>query len=1148
MSLGTDYIIRYLSDISGAVKGAKQLETINANLAQNVKATYGEAIRSVGQIPTTFREIPIKFEGKDAIKTLRTVGEVVQTTNGNFLQLGKTQTFINDTFIKASTSVKDVTAQYRVGAVETEKATKQFASFAGQSSRLATNLSSVADVNVKLAPQLKNFGTVTDVVGSSLVKSGANFERYEALLKTTDGTQLKLNESISRTPDGIQKVVSTVTPATAAFVKLHTAQTQVAQALNTIAQPLGRLGTNFQNLSTINANFSKELTGMGQVIRVIRPSVNSMAGDMQTTGIFAETSSGKFVNLTEALKKTDSGFRLTKASMRETTKEAANGNNVLANWSNAIWQLASRAILTIPIWMALRGAVMGVFSGISGGFNSFVELDKALNKARVAAGGTVSEIKKEMGTLKPFIEKVAQETGQSIKDLGDVFFSFRASGLDFQTSMGGMEISNKIARTQMGDVKKVAESLAKVMLLMGDSFESGGTSIDKMNTFAALSYELNTKNAFSIDQLTESMLTFAPTAKTAGLSAEQALKIMATVNSAGIMSTSAGRTMSTGLSKFISNFKELTPLLGIKIDPKTGTFNALMLTLDALKKLNAEGTLSPEFTTAIDTLFGGEKGGKTIKALVSIYDLLKQNVAMTGDINKMNAAFNEVNNGVTIQIEKFNALRDAAFRTFVVAVVGGEDFADSIKKFNKGLQDSLDIIQLIGEAIPNARFTPLGAMVGIATDVEKAKKSYADLVSSFNIEIQKGLRGGLSIPELQLTLQKLETKTAKTIIAPGTLEQIKKELQLQLGEKEYNLKNIAISTDKTDKFLQAGSEEEKLAKQKVDAKLKELKLNDVTNVQLEIAKKYYQEEAGIFQSIEEKNQTRLNIALAIKEEAKQLNNIQKEGLIESQLKFLELQGASQVQIIKNRIEYEKMLGIDQTRINLATNQLVLEQAIGEESIKLDNIQKNGFIENALEILRLQGASELQLIQQRIEYEKMYGINQKTENFLTNELTLNKAITKEKYNQNKISSDSMKLFELSQKFGSYTAKETQKVLKGEMGLNQFSLSSKLGQALTEFFPDVLKQLQAQAFFNTGEGRSIGVPETKSLTDFNKNLLPAMPERFKLPDISTQISQINIEIKKLFKQEDTAKQILDSMLEAIRNDPSIESAINEKIDNF
>jgi len=53
---------------------------------------------------------------------------------------------------------------------------------------------------------------------------------------------------------------------------------------------------------------------------------------------------------------------------------------------------------------------------------------------------------------------------------------------------------------------------------------------------------------------------------------------------------------------------------------------------------------------------------------------------------------------------------------------------------------------------------------------------------------------------------------------------------------------------------------------------------------------------------------------------------------------------------------------------------------------------------------------------------------------------------------------------------------------------------------------------------------------------------------MPPITTTVGDINIEVKKFLKEEDTAKQILDSIIEAIQNNPTITNAINEKIDNF
>ena len=61
MALGTDYIIRYLSDISGAVKGAQQIETLNSQMGKSIQEKYGQAVRSIGQIPVQLKETQIKL-------------------------------------------------------------------------------------------------------------------------------------------------------------------------------------------------------------------------------------------------------------------------------------------------------------------------------------------------------------------------------------------------------------------------------------------------------------------------------------------------------------------------------------------------------------------------------------------------------------------------------------------------------------------------------------------------------------------------------------------------------------------------------------------------------------------------------------------------------------------------------------------------------------------------------------------------------------------------------------------------------------------------------------------------------------------------------------------------------------------------------
>jgi len=104
------------------------------------------------------------------------------------------------------------------------------------------------------------------------------------------------------------------------------------------------------------------------------------------------------------------------------------------------------------------------------------------------------------------------------------------------------------------------------------------------------------------------------------------------------------------------------------------------------------------------------------------------------------------------------------------------------------------------------------------------------------------------------------------------------------------------------------------------------------------------------------------------------------------------------------------------------------------------------------------------------------------------------------------------------------------------------------AMKEFFASELKQLQAQDFFFNEPGglggRGIPISERTAI----ENVQPIDLSSIKLPDISTQIGNINVEIKKIFKSEDTANEIVNALIEAIRNNSLVQDAINEKIDNF
>jgi hypothetical protein len=366
----------------------------------------------------------------------------------------------------------------------------------------------------------------------------------------------------------------------------------------------------------------------------------------------------------------------------------------------------------------------------------------------------------------------------------------------------------------------------------------------------------------------------------------------------------------------------------------------------------------------------------------------------------------------------------------------------------------------------------------IAAFIKGIKNADVQATQSFQ-KIIDGLKGNLSIPDLTVLIEKTTLqqkpgdKPTMQLIA-SLREQLKK--QMEAGKIEVNPKVEVVP-------VVSFAKQQEIAKAILGLKLSDLKINNATNAELLAGTQIYSDQLGIVEEI----------------------------------------------------------------IDRVKRQLEVVMAVNEENNNLSKTQKSGLINNQIEFLKLQGATQLQLVQQRIELEKMYGVSKTREDLLRDELDLNKAITEEKINQNKVSSDSVKLFEIAQKFGTQAATTVSGFLSGKVPLTAFEQGgreSDLMPILKEFFSAQLEQMQAAEFFFKGQGTGIPIPERQAIQDFRAAPL----ESIKIPPINTTINGINVEIKKLFKTEDTAKQIMDSILDAIRNDPKIETAINEKIDNF
>jgi len=899
--LGTNYIIKYLSDISGAVKGAKQIETINSQLGKNIQEKYGQAVKSIGQIPMSIKEMPIKVNGADAIKTITTVGEVVQTTNGSFLQMSKVTTKVGNQLGSTAVSVKNVTDQ---------------------------------------------------------------------------------------------------------FVK-------------------GNL-------------------------------------------------------------------------------EAAKGNKVFTNLSDNVKQLAGRALLTIPIWIALRGAIMGVFSGISGGIQNLISFDLALQKIRNNMSGTPAEVDSAFKKIRASITEASKATGISTEELARAVKEFATLGFSANESLQGALGASKLSIALFGDAGETAGAFARALNIMIDRSQGAKSAIDQMNEAFALTSQLEETNNFEIKNVTEALDKFAGTAAGVGLTMNQTLAILAALGTAGRRGSEGATLLSTSFNQLLSNIPKISKSLGLVVGAGESTFTTFKKIIDKITELNNTPGGQSSAINAIGDIFGGARGIKIVQSLVAVKDILDKNIATLPSFTALSQKADRTMNSESGQAKILgNNLKEMA-KSFITAMAGSEDFTAAIVKLNSVVKGISEGLKPLGSTI-HAIFDNLGFIAGAAFLLKWRKIITVQAIASSILASQAAVEGaGLFLSYAFsrgfLTGFKFIGKFAIASIVAGFagigaagIGGVLAAVVAAIFSPIVIIAGILgkVTADAWTESFVKGIEAKNAQAQAVFGKV-----IDGLRGQLSIA-----------------DLTVLIEKLTLEQKPGDQGMIRQIGALRSRL---------QKQVDQSKIVIEPVVEV-QPLISFEEQQSVSKLLLA----------------NKIEELKLQGATNVQLAQAKILGTEQLKIKEDTITLLGNQLDLEKAIQEEKRLQNKLGSDSIKLFEISQTEGVAAAKAIGDVLSGDKSFDTFVRQG--GKNLEIFkkeFADIFKQQQALQFF-TGErvsgepslrgGSSIAIQEEAlrnqrpiSRTELTRAQTAAEQQFTKITQVQTTVPvtvTANIDVSKL---EEVKKQ--------------------------
>jgi len=435
----------------------------------------------------------------------------------------------------------------------------------------------------------------------------------------------------------------------------------------------------------------KQLSGMEQQISQLGATSNSSGvfldqygRTVENTGNLSDKSSGqirKFGNVA-----TDTGKK-TKIAGKQTKTLGEN-----------FAFISKRALLTIPVWIALRTAIMGIIRVIGNAITAQLDLEEGLARLRTVTLGTASEIESGMEKSRKAIINMAAQTDRSFSDLAEAMYFLRTANLNTEESLAAFPHAMNVIVATGADVKNVIRAMAGTWNTMKHTLEDATSASEGFQEIAdMLTYTFATQDV-EMKELTQSFSQFAPFSRGLGESFTEMVTTLGFLNTQMLRAGRTGRLTGRALLQLTQNSDKLAEIFGITFDP-----DAPIKFLDVIQQIsNTMGEnerITGRQADALREVFQ-MRGMVAVSLLIGKMDELNEAIAMAekyGDnfAEKLKEIRMET---VRAQWKRFNNILASVTNEFIHQVSAGESVATIMADINDGLDNSIDSAGEAGKA------------------------------------------------------------------------------------------------------------------------------------------------------------------------------------------------------------------------------------------------------------------------------------------------------------------------------------------------------------------------------------------------------------------------------------------------------------------
>lgn len=922
------------------------------------------------------------------------------------------------------------------------------------------------------------------------------------------------------------------------------------------------------------ANISSSAKFMGAQVTQIHTATGASVKQLSETWI----DGGRKMVVTS--KGTAKGLEVVKSTMADGAIASGKAVGAMGDFERAL----RRVVIVVPLWWALRAAMNAVFTTLREGVTRTIDLEKAMARAQIMTSGVV-DVTEHMGDVNVNTQKLMRETGRTAKDVAEVYTQFATAGIDGAKALQFQEPVLKTAIGLMGDETTTAKALAQVYNVLGDKVSGASTELDKMNIIAGSIAKAYVTNQVELDGLSAGLRKSAGTAAAAGLSFQELLAIIATLNTVGVKDAEAATVLNRILNNLVKKRSVVKDILGAGVDTsKLSTFELFSKVFSSLQKQLESGARGAALEKTLDLL--GLRGVKAapletargVELLAkSMNDLAGMNLEQS--LKLQNDNFKLINDTLGEQLNIVKQVRAQLGETFVKAVFDIDKGKTAAQELTKALEDVKPAIEDLGNAINFFLVKPLQvAALTLDTLNTKAK---AVSIGRVNDLVAPALSGEATNKEITKLIENL--KLAKQGRLPGLVRDFE-AANISIDRTIANLIQLRAKADGVellprDQLRELLNIQKEVPSLKIPVELvKKLSFEEALQIKKDFAefevpteivnKSSFDEYITLWENFSEQMQ---NIPIpipsveisaedaakkALEDLTKQLSDASAGKKIEIDTELFSKVGAKDLYRLGITFRDELVPYADKFKSALKlTNVEVSGVHEGLEASKkeIETLTKSGekLVDAQLELLKIRGASSRQLADASVILEKQYfGVN-KASTLLQRQLEIEKAITKEKMGQIELTDETVKLYEIAQKYGKDVANDISDIITGQKSLNsQFgfegetSLNGQSLKAFEEFFGDRLKNFKIQEYFTKNfEGRQVRTPEMAIAQTLAQ---PQSLSRFAAPTAPIVQAPVNMPITVTISANDVATQTINKIISELKNNQSkISKAFSEKM---